>query len=114
MTIAKTGRSIKNLPMALLAPCRGRSFWRPVRLRLYKSPGPRFLKTFDDHAIAFLQALQDLGLLADMLSCDNAPRLHLIVRAEGKHRLQALQFLYRALWDQECIPAILHVHPNAA
>src|SRR5215471_11786398 len=94
ITIANTGRSMKNFAMLnvpALLPCSVRAV---IGLRIDERAWADSLETFDDYFVAGLQALLHDPIFADTLGCDHVARYGLIFVAAGKDGLQALQVRY--------------------
>jgi hypothetical protein len=72
ITIAKMGRSIKNLATVLSSACRAGRRRRNVRLRIDDGTGSGFLDSLDDDPIARFQALFHKPTIVDPFAGHNA------------------------------------------
>src|SRR5258708_5892532 len=94
MTIANTGRSMKNFAIYLPAF---------TDLGIHDEAGSDLLYAFDNDAVAGFQPLRHDHALVVVVARNDAARQNLIIRTDGEHRLQALQVLNGALRDQDHI-----------
>ena len=106
MTIAKTGRSIKNFAMRILLVLQ----W----LRVDGRARTQRRQAIDNHAIARLEALFDNPVCAGALAQHKCSGLRLVARPHGHHRLGALQFADCPLRHQQNAFAFPYAHTNPA
>src|SRR5258708_24607609 len=99
ITIAKMGRSMKNL--AITSPSSRRRRGAGVGTRRHSHAGSNLLQPVDDDWISRLESLLDDPALVHAIARDDGPRDNRVVRPHGQHRLLSLQVLDGLLRHQQ-------------
>src|SRR4051794_19697316 len=114
ITIAKTGRSMKNFAMwsgPLLFRGGGRFL---VRRGIDDRPRPHREQAFDDHAVAGLETLFYEPRVANTGAGLHGTHLNLVIRANGVDALQALVLLHGTLRDEDDAGAMVGDEADAS
>src|SRR2546430_7898029 len=139
ITIAKIGRSIKNLAISVphflasgffsvgptVRPTCGtpasRAFLmaigrspHAVRYGIYDVPRHRLLDSFNNDAVSGFESLGHNPAFTHAFCSGDRPRLHLVFRPNDQNGLKSLQFLYGALRHKNDVLTIFDPHAKPA